>query len=441
MWDAALFIFALVLLGGVILLLMYLRYRHSPAVLWRARLLHHRAHLLARKAELSTPPATAAVARLRDELFARHLRTVPVSELAKQPGIGPATVEKLKNAGWESVADVRHARLESLPGLGTARGTELLAAVKAVIANARGRFDAGACPEGVEFRRRAAELTATDRELQHERARQVAAVEEAVAKVDALAVIAKDVSFWNNLFHQKVPGLTDAVLHAGLPSPDLAPRPPLRTGEGVVKAEALPHSSPRPVGAEQGVWGAVATHKEPPAPTGRGEEQQPTEPPFLPRLRAITRFGFLVAKGDGRVAKAERSVLRDHLGVVFASDAVALRFIDPQMEEADRLTLNETDVVAAVKEFPAADRRELLALAHRIASAAGQVSAKEQQLLARLQAALGEAVSPLPPPAPADPRHNPDLDAVFGAPPEAPPAPPPPTDLRYNPDLDAVFGV
>jgi hypothetical protein len=39
-----------------------------------------------------------------------------------------------------------------------------------------------------------------------------------------------------------------------------------------------------------------------------------------------------------------------------------------------------------------------------------------------------------------DPRHNPDLDAAFGAPSASPP-PPDDSNLRHNPDLDAVFGA
>jgi tellurite resistance protein len=148
---------------------------------------------------------------------------------------------------------------------------------------------------------------------------------------------------------------------------------------------------------------------------------------------------MLVAKADGRTAKAEKVVVRDHLGRMFASDSVALRFIDVEVEQADKFALNEADVIAAVQPFSPADRRELLDLANRIASAAGQVSAKEQQLLARLNATLGEPAPPRPPIS-TDPRHNPDLDAAFGAPAEAPP-PPPSADLRHNPDLDAVFGV
>ena len=418
MHDAALLIFALLLLGGAILLLLFLRYHHSPAVLWSRRIVHRRAELTARRAEVLAAPANAAVAQLADELFTRHLHTVPVSALATQPGIGPATVDKLESAGWKTLPDVKFNQLDGLPGMGRAKAAEVRTAVRKVTADARGRFDAGACPEGVEFRRRAAELAMTAQAEDDERNRQVAAIDAALARLNELAQIAAGVSFWNSLFYQKVPGLTDEVLHADLPGlpPIPTPSPP------------PPTPSPRPAGAEPQ-----------PAPAGRGEEPEPPAPPFLPRLRAVCRFGLLVAKADGRLAKAERAVLRGHLGTVYASDMVALRFLDVEIDEADKLSLNEADVIAGVQPFPPADRRELLELADRIASAAGQVSAKEQQLLARLHAALGEPAPP-PPPTPTDPRHNPDLDAAFGAPADAPP-PPPSADLRHNPDLDAVFGV
>lgn len=437
MHDAALLVFALLMLGGAILLLLFLRYRHSPAVLWYGRIVRRRAELTARRAEVLSAPANAAVAPLADELFTRYLRTVPMSALATQPGIGPATVDKLESAGWKAIPDVKLNQLDGLPGLGRAKAAEVRTAVRQVTTDARSRFDAGACPEGVEFRRRAAELATVAQAEDAERVRQVAAIDAALTRLNELAQIAEGVSFWNSLFYQKVPGLTDTLLHAELPGS--APLSPGGDGLGVrgtgrtetpsSPPAPTPTPSPRPVEAVPQ-----------PVPAARGEEPEPSAPPFLPRLRAICRFGLLVAKADGRLAKAERAVLRGHLGTVYASDNVALRFLDVEIDEADKLTLNEADVTAALKDLPAAERTELLALAQRIASAAGQVSAKEQQLLARLHAALGEPAPP-PPPVPTDPRHNPDLDAVFGAPPEAPPAPPPTTDLRHNPDLDAVFGV
>jgi uncharacterized tellurite resistance protein B-like protein len=380
------------------------------------------------------------VSALADELFTRHLRTVPVSALLTQPGIGPATVDKLQAAGWQTIPDVRLNQLDTLTGLGSAKAAEVRTAVRKVTADAKARFDAGGCPEGVEFRRRAAELAALDQAADDDRTRHAITLDAAIAKIDALTTIANDVSFWNTLFFQKVPGLTEEVLHAELPSGAFTPRPPLRSGEEVFKTDVSPPPSQQVAKPAQVEHPLSASER---GTGGEGYAQSAAEPPpSVARLRAVCRFGILVAKADGRVANAERTVLRNHLGQAFAADAVALRFIDVTVEEASKLTLNEEDVIAAVKDFAPDDRRELLALADRIASAAGQVSAKEQQLLARLHAALGEP-APVPPPPviPTDPRHNPDLDAMFAAPPAAPPPPPAVTDLRHNPDLDAAFGM
>ena len=316
MRDAASLIFALLLVGGVLLALLFLRYRSSPPALWRARV---RRHLLA----------------------------------------------------------------------------------------LRGRL--GLLPPG-----------------------QRGPVELAVRDTERLAMIARDVSFWNTLFHAKVPGLTDEVLHRELP-------------EAEVFAAGGGEPGPTPPRL---------------APARR---EEPKDPPSVARLRAVCRFGYLVAKADGRVAKAERVVLREYAGRVFASDPVALRFLDPTLEQLDAAPPNEADAIAGVKDFPAADRRDLLALAARIAAATGQTGAKEQQLLARLHAALAD---------PSDPRTVLDIPPgveitaevvrrkfhmkggtaeakaaaeellkPLGVPLETPPPPPPPTDLRHNPDLDDVFGA
>lgn len=469
MREVTLLLFALTPLGVGLLVLLYLRYRHSPAVLWRARVADRREQLLRQRAERLTAPFVSPVAQLADDLFARYLRTVPVSSLTTQPGIGPATVDKLESVGWKTIPDMRLNQLDAVPGLGVAKANEVRAAVRAVTADARARFDAAACPEGVEFRTRANELKALEQTAASDHARQLAALDEAIAELDRLAAIAKDVSFWNSLFHAKVPGLTDEVLHAELPTP-------LFTAS-VSKPSV---TSPRLADARREEKPPVVSNTPAPTPVA--------EPPAVAKLRAVCRFGLLVAKADGRAAKAETAVLREHVGRVFASDPLALRFIDVEIENAQKATLNEADVTAGVVAFPPNERKELVALASRMAAAAGAVSAKEQQLLARLRAALGEpepeptadprAVLEIPPDAEltpelirrryhllnekSDPSKAAGLGAEFaamaekkrvelkaaaetllaplGVPLVAPPPPPPPSDLRHNPDLDAVFG-
>jgi uncharacterized tellurite resistance protein B-like protein len=502
MREVTLLLFALTPLSVGLLILLYLRYRHSPTVLWRARVVDRREQLLRQKAERTASSFVSPVAQLADDLFARYLRTVPVSSLTTQPGIGPATVDKLESAGWKTIPDVRLNQLDTVPGLGTAKANEVRAAVRAVTADARARFEAGACPEGVEFRTRAAELKALEQTAASDHARQLAADADAIAKLDRLAEIAKDVSFWNSLFHAKVPGLTDDVLHAELPAVRFpSPLDPESSIQDPTPGPLASRRADSPTGRGGAEWSS-ANEQTTPTPPRRGGVAEGTqfpggggvpnspaaEPPSVAKLRAVCRFGLLVAKADGRAAKAETAVLREHVGRVFASDPLALRFIDVEIENAQKATLNEADVITAVAAFPPDERKELVALASRMAAAAGAVSAKEQQLLARLQAALGEpeptaadlrAVLEIPPDAEltpelirrryhllsekADPSKAAGLGAEFaamaekkraelkaaaesllaplGVPLVAPPPPPPPSDLRHNPDLDAVFGV
>ena len=60
--------------------------------------------------------------------------------------------------------------------------------MRKVTADARARFDVGACPEGVEFRRRVGELTALDQAATDERTRQVSTLDAAGRDLLAKAV-------------------------------------------------------------------------------------------------------------------------------------------------------------------------------------------------------------------------------------------------------------
>jgi uncharacterized tellurite resistance protein B-like protein len=281
-----------------------------------------------------------------------------------------------------------------------------------------------------------------------------AAGEAALAEAEKLARLADDVTFWNHLFHRHVPGLTADLLNRPLPEP-----------------------------------------------TPAGAAPPPAEHPHLVKLRAFARFGLMAARADGRVAKAERAVVRDFLGRAFGHDPVLVRHIDPQMERAEEAAPTEPDAVAAVLAVAdATERQELLALAAAVFDSSGERNEREQGMLTRLTGALviGPGSAPPAPPAPVpegqpDPRLvldilpgtelTPDLIrrrytlltekadpakaaalgaefeqmalrkranirqaaealiAPFGVPLDPPPGPPPPADPRHNPDLDDAFGM
>src|SRR5436190_173274 len=99
-----------------------------------------------------------AAARLADELFRRHLQGIPLEQLAEYPGIGPATLDRLRQAGCRGVADVTAARIMHIEGVGPTRARDITAAIRALVQSARSRFEAGACTEAQEYRERLEKL-------------------------------------------------------------------------------------------------------------------------------------------------------------------------------------------------------------------------------------------------------------------------------------------
>ncbi len=148
----------------------------------------------------------------------------------------------------------------------------------------------------------------------------------------------------------------------------------------------------------------------------------------MARLRAAVGFGLMVAKADGRIAAAERKVVRAYLDRTFGHDPVLARAIDPLLEQAEKAVPTEGDALYAVRgAVPAAEWPALLTFAEQVAAASGSPNAKERDALARVAAALGltptaptpsapEPVqAPAPAPAPAA-DHRAVLDIPAGAP-------------------------
>src|SRR5688572_4121363 len=82
------------------------QFRNTPQYRWRERVAAHLEELHRRDRELSRPdPEEAKLAGMADDLFRRQLGGTPVAVLDAFPGIGPATVERLRAAGLKTLAD------------------------------------------------------------------------------------------------------------------------------------------------------------------------------------------------------------------------------------------------------------------------------------------------------------------------------------------------
>lgn len=420
---------------AAVLAVLYALYRVTPAARWRYRVVAHLAALRARQTILvaETGRADAAIARLEADALTRHLRTIPTDRLADYPGIGPATVEKVKTAAGLRIADVLDLKFEELRDVGEVRAAALARALLAVKKDAQARFAAGGCPEAQEFRRAADALRAADAARAEERGRELAAVETALTEAFALFAVAQPVNFLAFLRRMDQSKQLAEVIARPFPvvvvapPPTPAPRPaapvPVAAPSPPPAAAVTPLAVPVQLAAQKAppadlFHAALTTAPAPPAPP------KVTEPAGLARLRALAGFGLMVAKADGRIAQAERKAVRAYLDESFGHDPTLARSIDPVLEQTDKAVPTEGDALYAVRAaVPADSWPALVRFAERVAGSSGEPNAKEREALARIAAALGVA-APAPPHLPKPPEPAP-----------TPAAPPPAVDHRAVLDI------
>jgi tellurite resistance protein len=461
MYTAVAILLVLIVLTPTVTLgVLYLQYRSWPPFLWKDRVIRwvesfrHQREQLRREGG-----AEDEVATLFEDHFDRYLRAIPLEALDECPGIGPATVARLRDAGYRSLGAITKARFESIQGIGPTRATALRDAVRTLVRQARSRFEAGACPEAQEFRRQADALRAAERKRHEERVRTLAAIDVALREIEQLHDVARGITFWTYLFHRDEPGVSETVMHRPLPTVVVAPPPalpvaqvvaippPVRVAAQVVTARPAPQpavSPPMPV--------ASRTPTTLPTPSANPVASSPSVPvisapvppqtaeltagvahPWLPRLRAFARFAFVVAKSDGRIAQSERKVIRSFLAAKFGHHEVLARHIDPLMEQVEATIPTEAEAVAELRTMTTAiERQELYRFAEQIADAAGERKPREREALERIALAFGITVtSPTPTPVPPQsselalprvvptPERSPDPRALLEIPPGA----------------------
>ncbi len=482
-------------------------FRRWPAEVWRQKLLAHEKQLEERVLEIERELSTAngGLGAQYDSARDQYVNGVSLNGLMQYPNIGPGTVLKLNEAGCYALADVAKLEYTRVPGIGPVKVKEIQAAVRDLAVESLEAFNEGQCPEGMGFHRQFDSLPTADRD------RIVNAVAErdahivAITATQQLFAIVRNISF--HVFARNIPimRLSAELMARPLPTPtwmkaDQKPKPavvpippeppPVRrptTTTASAKAPSAPHGDLFQAALKSGAAPVLSPHTA----TNASEL----------KLIAITRFAYLMAKCDGRVAKAERLQIRMLLMSLFGHDAALARAIDPLMETTEKSNPKEASILAEVKRVTTRTEQKTL-LAFVDAMATGSPSGKKSQLRTRIATDFGEVIVetpkpvPIPPPAPAakpvvdhravleiepgmafdanlirrryamltekmDPAKaaamGPEfakmaetkrtairaaaeaLMAPFGEPLEKL-APEPPKDLRHNPDLDDVFG-
>jgi len=402
MTDVAPVLAVLLAAALLVLGLLYLRYRFTPAARWKARVRSALAEQEARRRRARRQLAEAGHDpddhELRREFLDRQLQGVAVEELAKYPGIGPVTVSRLREAGLATVAACGRARLSAVPGIGRVREADLKDALKKIRREAESRFDAGASPQAAAF---AAERKRRQADRDRRRQQAEAEVRQAEAALAALgdqARIARGVTFFGHLARRQPPGLTPEVM-SGPPAAMLEPRPAPAEPEASARAEPvlvgpvsnlseLPRGSPAP---PAGAALADASH-----PAGSPLVLPPDTSP-LGRLRAVAGLGLAVAKADGRIAVAERKQVRVFLERRYATDPELARKVESLVAEVESDLPTLGDALWAVKRTIAAEAwPELYQFAVSVADAAGERNTREVECLARVAEELGIGIKPPP---------------------------------------------
>ena len=367
----------------------YWQFRHSPNCLWRNRVRRHLAELQARILPTDFPTDTQAKGlKLGETLFDQQLKAMPSSAIMGFAGIGPGTADRLQSAGLLTLTSLMGYDFTRIPGFGPAKASEVRIAVEKALKDARAKFEAGASAEGQAYRRRWAEMIAADQAERDTRTRTNAACERTIAALQPQLQLASAVTFWNHLLHKgHVPGLTDDVMNRPLPElviepPAIVPvmkpvAPEVRIAEPVLAAKPAPVFKPVAVDPFRSTL--------PPQPATPSAEH-----PQLPKLRAYCAFALMVAKADGKIAKAERAKVRDLLASSFGHDSTLLRFLDPVMEQIEKAIPDEDDAVAAVVKLTTPDERRMLyKVAESIADSSGERGAREVDALRRMAKTLG----------------------------------------------------
>jgi uncharacterized tellurite resistance protein B-like protein len=455
------FIVVVVLTAAISLAILHWQFQSWPPYRWRQSALRRSAGLRGRQFELTMPDPDGVqmrADRLATDLFGRHLQSVPVGLLDQFPGIGPGTVDRVRGAGGRTLADLPRFPFESIPGIGPTKAHDLRIAVAKLLREAQSRFEAGGCPEAEEYRKKLAALQTRERDRAIVRQRELAAIESALRSVDTLLAEARDVTFWNYLFRRATTGPTEKVMSRPLPSGEPMAPPPVPIAKRVPRPVPPPPPAPtaRPVAAKPAPpqiafpptntakTAVSAPRPNAPPPDIFMAELETSTPittrainanPGLPKLVAFTRFAFVVARADGRIAQAEKKVIRSFLDEQFGHDPVLVRHIDPLMERTEARVPPEAETWAAIRSVAtAAEHRELYRFAERIADASGERNRKEQDLLARIAVAFDltppAGLPPLPASAPAP-----------AAGPVPPTKPDPPPDPRRVLEIDAITDV
>jgi tellurite resistance protein len=350
------------------------------------------------------------IERLRGESLRRHFESISVDQLQDHDGIGPKTVELLRDTGHTNLAQMRNKSFDNIRTIGEARDQQIRTAVRRILEDAEEDFRNGRSRFYREFESRTAQIEAdlAAKRAGFDRDRQTA--EQILGRFSAVFDIAHRLTIPNVVLSRPVAGFTDELMKrdipkeaaefektmrqpATLPAPT-APKPiPLPTPPAPRNLDVIAHrvEAPRP-------RPPVVVATQPPGDLFLEEVKKGASSPVVPtaaptdnrshqQIEAACKLGFSVAKIDGRIANSEKQAIRDFLTARWPA---AGPIIPSAMDRAEAQQPTVAQAVGEVKSaFAESDFPALLQLARDVADSAGTINEKERNALERIAAAFG----------------------------------------------------
>ncbi len=390
-------------------LVLYIQFCHSVEKRWRNEVLG----LLA-EAKRQIDVENQQLRRLRSEqeseahslsesAYHSYLNGIGVEELEAYPGIGPATVGKLRAEGYVNLTRLRGARIH-IHGLGEKRLADIGHAVDDLLRKAQKNFEAGECRPARTLREQLAHLPAKyDRSEVRARVR-ACAVEKVIERLREPVELARQVTFWRwfrpistvalvpgDWLDAALPDLASALRSAEEQAAQTGTRrhrPPVRESDPPTARPADPPCpAPGPPAQARG---------DAPSVRPSGESVMPDETHVL-LMELTIQFILGVARADGPVTWTERELIRQHIRQRFGYNRALLNRAEAFSADYETAAIDWESCLAQINErFTAAHRVALLEFAGRIIEVSGERGTAASPFLQRLARRLG--VQPPAPP-------------------------------------------
>jgi hypothetical protein len=399
-----------VLFLAVALIRLRRRFNQSPAKQWRDRVLGLVDKIQFQgDAELETLRRQgitdfAAEDELYDRAFHSYLESVPVSELEAFPGIGPATIAKLREAGYADLSTLHGVR-PALPGLGKKRLTDVMSAARKLAREYQSRFDAGACPQALTLYEQLTRVWAGHSAESFRSHMRLKALGKLVHEIEPAAEMAHRLTAGTFVRWRLDRGGELPAMRQPLPDLDLVLRQAdeqaeatwqtvrQRLADGKPAEAPIPSGNCKPPGDTASVdLFARALDAKPSAQSERSAEAV--------RLELTVQFAYSIARADGRVARKEKELIEEHFDKRLANDNVQRNRARALCAQYEHAVLDPEPCLRQIAQaFATEERATLLTFGCAIADATGDRNPREAMLLEKAAGVFGVALpsAPLPP--------------------------------------------